>query len=242
MKFNIWTFLFQLINFFVLLWILKRLLYRPVREIMEKRRALIKKTTEDAERTRQDAEAMKGEYEKKVAELEEVRRKTIEKAQEEAEALRLEILRKADAEGRLFFEKEKARLEAERKRLDADIKEKAAGVGASYAAALLSELADQNLHNRILEMVVKVLPDISAETAPANEISIEIDSAYALTESFMEDVKRQFKTMSKNVTVNTTLAPELIAGAVLRVSDRIYDASIKGQLKAFEQKMRRMEK
>ena len=35
MKFDIWTFLFQIINFVVLLFILKRILYRPVKEIIE---------------------------------------------------------------------------------------------------------------------------------------------------------------------------------------------------------------
>ena len=55
MKFDIWTFLFQVINFLVLLFILKRVLYKPIREIIEKRRSLIRQRIDEAEKTKKEA-------------------------------------------------------------------------------------------------------------------------------------------------------------------------------------------
>ena len=61
MKFNIWTFLLQTINFIVLLFILKRLLFKPVREILQKRRDLVRESLEKVELTQKEAQALKEE-------------------------------------------------------------------------------------------------------------------------------------------------------------------------------------
>ena len=95
MKFNIWTFLFQLINFLVLLFILKRLLYRPVHDIMEKRRGIIEKNMQDAEKMREEAVGLRKEYEDKIAELGEEHTREREKMQEEMAGERHRMLAKA---------------------------------------------------------------------------------------------------------------------------------------------------
>jgi len=66
MKFNIWTLLFQVINFVILLYILRRILYKPIREIIEKRRGLIAKTVEDAENTKKEALELKEKNQKEL--------------------------------------------------------------------------------------------------------------------------------------------------------------------------------
>ena len=84
MKFNIWTFLFQVINFVVLLFILKKLLYKPVKEIMEKRRGLIEKTIGDAERTKKEALELKEQQQQEVNRLKALQPQMIENVKKEA--------------------------------------------------------------------------------------------------------------------------------------------------------------
>ena len=244
MEFNIWTFIFQLINFVVLLLILRKLLYRPVKEIMEKRRAAVRKTLEDAEKTKTEAIALKDEYEKKKTEIGRLRGEALDKAEAEAEAMRKEILRKAEEEAKVIFHKERARLDFEKKKLESRLKESIVDTSLSFAASVLSDLSDMNLHNRILEKLVESVPGIVKEikdmNIPADGLSVEIVSAYPLADSFTGRILEEFKTVYHgNVSVNTVVDSELVAGAVVTILDMVYDASLKGQLKAFGEKLRK---
>ncbi len=63
LTFNI-SILYNVINILVLFVLLKIFLFKPVTEIMEKRKAMIQQDLDDAKKAKDDAEQMKGEYEK----------------------------------------------------------------------------------------------------------------------------------------------------------------------------------
>lgn len=244
MKFNIWTFIFQLINFVVLLLILRRLLYRPVKEIMEKRGAAVRKTLEDAEKSKQEAVSLKEEYEEKKTGIDRLRGEVLDKAEEEAETRRKEILRKAEEEAKVIFQKEKARLDFEKQKIESQLKENIVDTSLSFAASILSDLSDVNLHNRILEKLMESVPGIVEKikdmNIPADGLTVEIVSAYPLPGSLTERVLQEFKPVSHGkVSVNAVIAPDLISGAVIRILDMVYDASLKGQLQSFGEKLRK---
>ena len=56
MTFNVWTFLFEVVNFLVLVYVLHRLLYRPLREAIDRRREANAKAQAEAEKARQEAD------------------------------------------------------------------------------------------------------------------------------------------------------------------------------------------
>ena len=62
LTFNI-SILYNVINILVLFVLLKIFLFKPVTEIMEKRKAMIQQDLDDAKKAKDDAEQMKGEYE-----------------------------------------------------------------------------------------------------------------------------------------------------------------------------------
>ena len=61
LTFNI-SILYNVINILVLFVLLKIFLFKPVTEIMEKRKAMIQQDLDDAKKAKDDAEQMKGEY------------------------------------------------------------------------------------------------------------------------------------------------------------------------------------
>jgi hypothetical protein len=83
MSFDPWTLAFQLLNFAVLLWVLSRLLFRPIRGIMERRAAQVQAALDAAEQARAEAGQLKAE---RAGERERV------------EAQRAEMLRRLEAE------------------------------------------------------------------------------------------------------------------------------------------------
>ena len=59
MDFDWTTFILEMINFLILIWILKHFLYQPVLNIIDKRRAGIDQALAQAKRTEEEAEALK---------------------------------------------------------------------------------------------------------------------------------------------------------------------------------------
>lgn len=67
MELNWSTFILEIINFLILIWILKRFFYKPVLEVIARRRAGIEKTLEDAQALHNEAKALQKQYESRLA-------------------------------------------------------------------------------------------------------------------------------------------------------------------------------
>ncbi len=92
MIFNVWTFLFEVVNFLVLVYVLHRLLYRPLREAIDQRREANAKAQADAEKARQEADrATSSSSSAQLAAIDQERQDVIRKAREQAEAERKAI-------------------------------------------------------------------------------------------------------------------------------------------------------
>ena len=67
MEFDWTTFALEVLNFLVLVWLLKRFFYRPVLAMIEARRAENAKMIEDAQTLRREAQDLKSEYQARLA-------------------------------------------------------------------------------------------------------------------------------------------------------------------------------
>nr|WP_305908691.1 ATP synthase F0 subunit B [Methylomarinum sp. Ch1-1]MDP4521541.1 ATP synthase F0 subunit B [Methylomarinum sp. Ch1-1] len=59
MEFNLSSFFLEIINFLILIWILQRLFYRPIRDMIARRKELIDHSLGQAEQMRKEAEQLK---------------------------------------------------------------------------------------------------------------------------------------------------------------------------------------
>ena len=107
MQFDWWTFAFQLVNIAVLLWLLGRFLFRPVAKIIAERKAetdRVLREADDAKQAARDAEeAAKAERDRVAAERVEL----LEKAREEADTQKKDLLAKAKKEAAAIIGKAK---------------------------------------------------------------------------------------------------------------------------------------
>jgi F-type H+-transporting ATPase subunit b len=63
MEFNLSTFILEIINFLILIWILQRLFYKPLLETIAKRKQFIDQSLADAKTMQQQAEEQRSLYE-----------------------------------------------------------------------------------------------------------------------------------------------------------------------------------
>jgi F-type H+-transporting ATPase subunit b len=243
MKFDIWTFLFQIINFVVLLFILKRLLYKPIREIMEKRRGIIQKNVEDAEKTKMEAEDLKRKYEEEIDKLKDVRTQTFEKLQEEVEIERKRLMGRAEEEAGKIIEKERTIFDTEKKRFETELKDKAIDTVSVFASRLLRDVSDEELHRAVYRKLIKEIGRITSDVTKIEKkdkpLLIEIITAYELSEEELEELQKTMESSAtKKVNVSQTVDKNLIAGIKIKAYDMVYDSSLSGQIDSLKLRLK----
>ena len=235
MKFDPWTFIFQIVNFVVLLLILKRILYKPIREIMEKRRALAAGAMEEAQNALKEAQALKTRREEELEAFRSRHAELGEEMKNEVAQERRKLLAEAAEAAKRQADKERALFETEKIRQGTQLRELAVGTVERYAANLFRDIADEDLHQALYRRLLGETDRVAAglrDAAVRNKVlSVEVTSAYPLREDEERRLHEALETRAgSRVVLSTTVDKELIAGARIRAADTVYDASLRGQL------------
>lgn len=243
MKFDIWTFLFQIINFFVLLFILKRLLYKPIKEIMEKRKGMIEKTIAEADKAKKEALELKEKYQEELNKLKGLKIQAVEKMRGEVEVERKELIEKTKKEADEIIEKERAIFDTQKRRLEAELKDRAVETVSVFALNLLRDITDEELHKSIWKKLFteidRIATDIASIKGKDDKVTINLVTAYPMEEDelrkFQEIMESQ---ISRKVAVNTIIDKTLVAGVRIKAYDMVYDFSLSGQIDAFKVRLK----
>ena len=243
MKFDPWTFVFQIINFGVLLLVLKRVLYKPVQEIMERRRALAVRTQQEAEDARKEARELQAKNQAEMQTMQSERARMIEEMKTEVAQQRQKLLAEADLEVQRHIDKKQALFATKKARLAIEVKEQAADAVMQFATNILSDIADTDLHRalfrRLLDEMDNLRAELRGETGADGVLNVDITSAYPLGEGEEGSLRERLEnTAGCRVILNTTIDRNLLAGIKILVGDRCYDSSLNGQLVAFTTKVK----
>lgn len=123
--FNSGTFLVMMINFIILMYVLVKLLYRPIQGILEERRQKIAQDYADAEKAKQVAEQLQTEARKKLEEAHVEAYEIIERARSEAERLRDELITQARLEADQLRQRSQKEIERAKQIARTELKEEA---------------------------------------------------------------------------------------------------------------------
>ncbi|MGR9100553.1 MAG: F0F1 ATP synthase subunit B family protein [Gammaproteobacteria bacterium] len=241
MEFNASTFILEIVNFLILVWILQRLLYRPVLDVIAKRRGEIEKTLSDARSIREEAEALQSRYENRLVHWEEEKKSA-------QEALNREI----EEERRLLMAKLKATLEQEHqkagvveKRRLAELKraceKRALRNGADFAGRLLKQAAGPELQERLFAFLLEELTELPSDCrqsiASLNQdhpVDIRVDSAMDMNPAQRHRLEKK---LSSLLTVPARYGyarnGDLIAGFRITIGPWVLRANLKDELAGF---------
>jgi len=241
MQIDTTTFVLQLINFVVLVWILHRFLYRPVLAAIDRRRAAIDKSMSDAEAVRSEAERLRVQYEGRLADWERERVKARSALEAELSALRAKGL----ADVAQAVERERDRLAALQAKREADWKrdteQRALDQASTFAARLLGRVADEALDARLVEVFAADLGGWSAEKIdPLAEAArsaggrLSVISAHALPEAVR---RRLGQLLSERLRIECrpeyAVDETLVAGLSVAVGPWLLQANLRDELRVF---------
>ncbi|MGE5648837.1 MAG: F0F1 ATP synthase subunit delta [Bacillota bacterium] len=243
MPFDWTSFVLEILNFLVLLWILKRFLYRPVLDVLDARRQAVREQVAQAEATRAQADEMKAQYESRMAawqtEQEQARRELALALARERGA-QLDALRQ-DLAG------EKAKLQAREDALSASheaaLARKATAEAYQAAAAMLRRLASPALTAHIADLFVqdaKLLPEAqrtAVRDAASADAVVEVASAHALDEARRNRVVQALQELAaRPLQPVFRERPELIAGLRVAIGQYLLQADLADELEFFRER------
>nr|WP_281357437.1 F0F1 ATP synthase subunit delta [Thiomicrorhabdus cannonii] len=180
----------EVINFLILMWILKRFFYRPVLNALEKRRNAINQTLEDATRKMSEAEALQNRYQQRLQAWDKEKQLLQNNLQEELQTQRGTQL--AQLQEELAAEREKSRVNqaSELEQTLQHYQSTAHQQGARFAGKLLQSIASPEVEARLLDFLLQQLQQLDEEdlkrlksACDASSHQLSIVSAYPLSET-----------------------------------------------------------
>lgn len=249
MQIDWWTLAVQAVNFLVLVWLLWRFLYRPVREVIDKRKQLAEQAFADAEARKGEAEAARRRFEERQAELAGERRDMLKKIHEELEVERRKVLDEAKGEADKLLEDARETIAEEREAALAEVREQGAALAAELASNLLGKAGPAAAGDTFLEALERQLTDMPAEERDRLERDLARDdarltvvTAAPLTPEQRDRWAERFDAcLGREDKTDFATDPEILGGAELRFPHAVLKFSWADQLKKAEEILRRDE-
>lgn len=209
----------QIVNFLVLVWLLKRFLYRPILDGIDAREEEIAERMNEAAQIRAEAEAAEADYKAQIDSLRAGREGTLAEARKAAEAERETLL--AEARERLAHEQaDLVEQRAEESRhFRADLQRDGAKALLSLTRKALKDLADETLETRIVAHASGHLAAMAEDLRKAAGESLQ---AVAITheplpQATCERLRSELAQLIPGITVTFRSEPAQAPGLTLRL-------------------------
>jgi F-type H+-transporting ATPase subunit b len=228
MLFDWFTVVAQLINFLVLVWLMKRFLYKPILNAIDAREQLIAKKLSEADTQRIAAENERETLRQKNHTFDEQRNELLRRATDEANAERRRLLDEARQAAEAQRAQRQEALRREQQSLNDEITRRTGQEVFAIARKTLADLAGATLEARMSEVFGRRLKELDIEAkedlATAMKTSSDpalVRSALALSAEQVAGIRNAIdETFAAEIDVRFETAPDVISGIELTVNGR----------------------
>lgn len=148
---NIWQILISLANLVILFLLIKKFLFKPVKNVLAKRQAEIEGEYDKADRANEEANQTKQLWDEKIQGAKSEADSIIQSATDNAKYREKKILEDAKSEAANIMLSAKSEAELERKKAEAGIKEEIVDVSEELARKLLEREINPDDHRRLID-------------------------------------------------------------------------------------------
>lgn len=232
----------QIINFFIILFILQKLLYKPVMNMMETRQERIQKDQIEAEEKMNKAEELISEYDTKIAGVEDEKREILDDARDKAQERKQELLEtyKEEAENKrqVYLDE----IEDEKELFIKNLRKKLGQNAVKIASHILSNISSKELEdevfNTFLENIKNLRDNIEEPGLLDEEKDIELYSAKDLSQDSKEKIKEVLGEQVENLDhLEFEVDEDLILGYQLSLETYTVHTDIKNYLDSIEEEI-----
>lgn len=240
MRIDWWTLSLQAINFLVLVWLLWRFLFRPVKDVLARRREVAEAAAGKLDESRKEVEEEKRHYEQARRALADEHRALEKEMHAELAQERERVLGQAREEAGKIVESARSRLEEERESTLESLRGEVAELAAGMAAHLLGQASPQAYNELMLARIGERLEHLSDDERRQLEADLSAGDAVIRIRTGVEldDASRLQWSQRLRELLNSSAAIEfatddsLIAGAALELPHAVIEFSWADQLEA----------
>lgn len=209
----------QIANFLVLVWLLKRFLYRPILDGIDAREAEIADRMKAAVLAKEKAQAVEKDYHDKMRALHVAQSEMAEtirkKAEEQRDALLAEARERMDREYVTWT----AHLDEEARKFTTKMHEAGAAALLSLMRKALSDLADQKLEGQMAHHLAEKIKSMSADLrhTAGQPASAVVTSHETLSSATQDELTAELQSVFPEITVQFERDIKQSPGLVLRM-------------------------
>lgn len=194
------TIIFQIINFLVLVFLLRKFLYGPIIKTMDEREQKIVEREEVAAAQKKEAEEEAETYRQKREKLEQQKEEIHEKALKQAEKEKRDLLDKARREVEETKQRWEESFEREKETFITELRSRIGQQACAISRRCLQDLADAKLEELIWNLFLKKIADLPGDersklkkALTADESRVELYSAFETPGQKVDDLEKILK-------------------------------------------------
>jgi F-type H+-transporting ATPase subunit b len=239
---NLGFFLVQVFNFIIVMIVLTTWAYRPVVNLLEARKQRIAQGLEDARVAAEARANAEKDAAKIIADAQAEANKRVAEATERAEKAAAEVRAASEAERARIVQTAQDEGAQERNRILADLRGQVAALAVSAAQKVVGESLDERRQHGLIEEFfsgVKGGRFTLLEGENVAGAAAEVTSALPLTDKEQDTVRKDIVSrLGGSPAVVFRVDPSILGGVVVRVGDKVVDASVAGRLEGLRASMR----
>ncbi len=242
MQIDYFTTAAQVVNFALLVFLLKHFLYRPLLKLMDEREMKIISRQKAAEDAKREAQAEAQSYRKKKEELSAEHEELLVKAKEDAKEFRADMMKKARdeiEETKIEWQRD---LQRQKDELIGDLRKYSGQQLYAISRRALRDLANEDLERQIMIAFINRLTNLEEpergtikEFLKDSEQIITVRSAFKVPEDIQQKIKDALTSHAEaDVRVLFEIEDDLISGMVMSAKNVEITWSIAGYLDSLE--------
>jgi len=239
------TIVAQALNFLILVWLMKRFLYKPILHAIDEREQRIASELEEADANKAEAQKESEAFKLKNKEFDRQRDALLSQATEDAKAERQRLLDEARQAAQVLHAKRQDAMVREQQILNDEITRRTREEVFAIARKTLTDLAGTSLEERISEVFKRRLRELDEEAKEGFAQILKTSSDPVLVRSAFELQSEQraaiqhalSETFSAEIHVRFETAPDVISGIELTANGRRVAWSIADYLTSLEKRV-----
>jgi len=232
----------QIVNFLILIFLLKYFLFGRITRAMDKREANIASRHEEAEEKRREAEREAATYQQKNQKLEAERDQLLVQARQEVEVKKKELIQNAREEVEQVQAKWRESIKREKDLFLQELKQRASQQVCTMARRTLKDLANAELEKQIIGVFMERIQSLDEERRRQFVDSIQggrkgviIQSAFEIPEEARNQVTQTVrKHIEEGLEVKYQTSPDLLLGIELKADGHKIAWSLENYLESLE--------
>ncbi len=152
-----WTVVFQILNLFLQMFLIKKFLFKPVNDILAKRQEMTDAKLKEAAEAKQAADTAREEYEQNMARAKEEAAGIISAAQKEAAEAADAVVREAQAQAAGMKARAEAQIEQERKKAINTLKDEVGDLAMDIAGKVVEKEISADDHRKLIDEFINAV-------------------------------------------------------------------------------------